>query len=297
MKNENEQHKEMQDILLSELEREAQDILAGIEADESLKDLAMPENSEEDLLERIARVEAKKTAFDLMADEDKEAIRIGREIQMQKEHGRSPKKGEKVVAFRKKKKHLYLLVAVVAVLAMMTGMVSIGEVPLMTKVSGMMSGNNELKNVDARREDEGDVVVRVDENVEAYSEIKNTFGVDIIKLEYRPEGTRLLSSNIDETLSRATIVYQCGETVFDYRMIFNYQNQSYGYKVNDTVIEEKILNINDISVELKHYDVEDLSQVAYAAEFVYQDVYYVFNATADASESEIEEILKNLKIF
>lgn len=297
MKNENEQHKEMQDILLSELEREAQDILAGIEADESLKDLAMPENSEEDLLERIARVEAKKTAFDLMADEDKEAIRIGREIQMQKEHGRSPKKGEKVVAFRKKKKHLYLLVAVVAVLAMMTGMVSIGEVPLMTKVSGMMSGNNELKNVDARREDEGDVVVRVDENVEAYSEIKNTFGVDIIKLEYRPEGTRLLSSNIDETLSRATIVYQCGETVFNYRMIFNYYNQSYGYKMDNEILEEKLLDVNGISVKMIRYDVKEPSEISCVAEFIYQDVYYVFTATADVSEVEIEEILKNLKIF
>lgn len=297
MKNENEQHKEMQDILLSELEREAQDILAGIEADESLKDLAMPEDSEEDLMERIARVEAKKTAFDLMADEDKEAIRIGREIQMQKEHGRSPKKGEKVVAFRKKKKHLYLLVAVVAVLAMMTGMVSIGEVPLMTKVSGMMSGNNELKNVDARREDEGDVVVRVDENVEAYSEIKNTFGVDIIKLEYRPEGTELMSCTIDEALSKAIIIYQCEEAAFNYRMVFNYRNQSYGYKMDNEILEERILEINGISVKLVRYDVEEPSEISYIAEFIYQDVYYVFTATADVSEVEIEEILKNLKIF
>lgn len=297
MKNENEQHKEMQDILLSELEREAQDILAGIEADESLKDLAMPENSEEDLLERIARVEAKKTAFDLMADEDKEAIRIGREIQMQKEHGRSPKKGEKVVAFRKKKKHLYLLVAVVAVLAMMTGMVSIGEVPLMTKVSGMMSGNNELKNVDARREDERRVECVVDENAEVYEKIKETFGVDVVKLDYRPNGTEIVDYKIDEALGRAIVLYQYGNVTFDYRMIFNYRNQSYGYKVDDEVLEERMLEIDDISVELKRYDVEELSQSAYIAEFVYQDVYYVFETTADASEAEIEEILKNLKIF
>lgn len=297
MRNENEQHKEMQDILLSELEREAQDILAGIEADESLEDLAMPEDSETDLMERIARVEAKKTAFDLMADEDKEAIRIGREIQMQKEHGRSPKKGEKVVAFRKKKKHLYLLVAVVAVLAMMTGMVSIGEVPLMTKVSGMRSGDNELKNVDARRENESQVECVVDKNAEVFEKIKETFGVDVVKLDYRPNGTEIVDYKIDEALGRAIVLYQCGNVTFDYRMIFNYRNQSYGYKVDDEVLEERMLEIDDISVELKRYAVEELSQSAYIAEFVYQDVYYVFETTADASEAEIEEILKNLKIF
>lgn len=53
-------HEEMEELLRSELDREAQEILAEIEDDESLKDLKLPEENEEALLQKIQELEEKK---------------------------------------------------------------------------------------------------------------------------------------------------------------------------------------------------------------------------------------------
>lgn len=236
MKTEREQHEEMQEILRAELDKETKEILDEIAKNETLKDWKMPEDSEEDLMARIQKVEERKAAWDLMADADKEAMRLGKEVQLQKAED------EKLVRFKRKKTHLYLLVAAIVVLAMAMGTVCIGEVPLVTKISAMMSGEKEMKKVNAERENVTKVAVTEDENARSYEEIKDTFDVDIIGMEYRPCGTEVLSYQIDEALSRATITYQCEDTIFNYCMIFNYHNQSYGYGVEDVCWKRQKLN-------------------------------------------------------
>lgn len=303
MKNEYEQHKEMENILKAELDREARAILAEIEADESLKDLTMPDEAEEELMQKIQKLEEKKAAYELLSDEDKEALRLGREVQMQKENkveSDSAASGEedgKVVAFRRKKKRMYLLVGVVAALVMMMGITSVGEVPLVTSIKEQMFGEKEVVNIDSTREGEVKVEEAVDKNAEAYEKIKETFQVDIIMLNYRSDGTEILDYEIDEALKRATIIYQCDDTIFNYRMFFNYSNQSHGYRVEDTTLEEKVLMVEDIQIKLQKCEIETTKEISYVAQFEYQDVYYVFNVTADFPEEEIEKILKNIKKF
>lgn len=303
MKNEYEQHKEMENILKAELDREARAILAEIEADESLKDLTMPDEAEEELMQKIQKLEEKKAAYELLSDEDKEALRLGREVQMQKENkveSDSAASGEedgKVVAFRRKKKRMYLLVGVVAALVMMMGITSVGEVPLVTSIKEQMFGDTETTKVNSAREDEREFIEGRDEEVEVYEAIQNVFDVDIIRLDYRPNGTQILKYEIDEVLNRATIIYQCDATIFEYRMIFNYSTQSHGYKVEDIVIEEKSLIVDEIPINLQKCEIENTKEVSYVAQFEYQDVYYVFNVTSDFPEEEIEKILKNIKKF
>ena len=86
MKNEREQHKEMEDILKAELEKEAREILAEIEADESLQGLTMPDEAEEELMLKIQKLEEEKAAYERLSEKDKEALRLGREMQMQKKN-------------------------------------------------------------------------------------------------------------------------------------------------------------------------------------------------------------------
>ena len=303
MKNEHEQHKEMEDILKAELDREARAILAEIEADESLKDLTMPDEAEVELMQRIQKLEEEKAAQEKLSEKDKEALRLGREIQLQKENRiegenkDSAETGGNVVAFRKKKRRTYLLVAVVAVMVMMMGMTSVGEVPLVTSIKKQMFGNKELTNLDSEREDEDIVEETIDEDIKVYQEIKDTFKVDIIRLEYRPNGTEILDYQIDENLNMATIIYQCEGSIMEYQMIFNYRNQVIGYMVEDELLGEKEFVVNDILIQLQKYKVEDSSEISYVGQFIYQDTHYTFNATTTLSEEEIEKVLKNIKIF
>ena len=106
--------KEIEAILKSELKREAQEILAEIEADESLQGLAMPDEAEEVLMQRIQKLEEEKAAYEKLSEKDKEALRLGREIQIQKENrleddneSKTPedKHGEVITLKRKKRRN------------------------------------------------------------------------------------------------------------------------------------------------------------------------------------------------
>ena len=305
MKNEREQDKEMEDILKAELEKEAREILAEIEADESLQVLTMPDEAEEELMLKIQKLEEEKAAYERLSEKDKEALRIGREMQMQKENrisGRGDNKNPdseegRVVTFRKKKRRTYLIVAVVAVLVMMMGMNAVGEVPLVTELRKQILGDKELTNVNSEREDGNRVDDTVDEDIKVYKEIKDTFNVDIIRLEYKPDKTTVLDYEIDEVLNRATIIYQCDDSILEYRMIFNYREQVSGYMIEDELLEEKAFLVNNMLIQLQEYKIENSDEIMYVAQYVYQDVQYIFNVTTTLQEEEIEKILKKIKIF
>ena len=305
MKNEREQDKEMEDILKAELEKEAREILAEIEADESLQGLTRPDEAEEELMLKIQKLEEEKAAYERLSEKDKEALRIGREMQMQKENrisGRGDNKNPdseegRVVTFRKKKRRTYLIVAVVAVLVMMMGMNAVGEVPLVTELRKQILGDKELTNVNSEREDGNRVDDTVDEDIKVYKEIKDTFNVDIIRLEYKPDKTTVLDYEIDEVLNRATIIYQCDDSILEYRMIFNYREQVSGYMIEDELLEEKAFLVNNMLIQLQEYKIENSDEIMYVAQYVYQDVQYIFNVTTTLQEEEIEKILKKIKIF
>ncbi|MDD6440796.1 MAG: DUF4367 domain-containing protein, partial [bacterium] len=203
--------------------------------------------------------------------------------------------GGKVVTFRKKKRQTYLIVAVVAVLVMMMGMNAVGEVPLVTEITEQLFGRAEIMQVNSERGDENRVEIMVESEIDIYEEIKNTFNVDIIRLDYMPDKIGIIDWEIDEVLNRATIIYQCDEATFDYRMIFNYRNQSYGYTVEDELLDEKTILVDEILIQLQEYSVENSTEKEYIAQFVYEDVHYTFNATTTLPEEEIEKILKNIK--
>lgn len=303
MKNMQEQHKEMEDILKAELDREAREILAEIEADESLQNLTMPDDAEEELMRRIQKLEEERAVYERLSEKDKEALRLGRELQMQKENkiaddsNDSDDADRKVVTFRKKKRRTYLLVAVVAVFVMMMGMSAVGEVPLVTELKGQVFGDRELTNVNSERENENLVEDTEDEDVKVYKEIKDAFSVDIIRLDYMPDKTEIIDYDIDEILNWATIMYEYEGTILEYRMIFNYREQSYGYMTEDELISEETIMANDIFVRLQEYQIESEDEKMYMAQFVYQDVQYIFNATTTLSQEEMEKILKNIKKF
>ena len=299
-----EDHKDIEAILKSELEREAREILAEIEADESLQGLTMPDEAEEALMQRIRKLEEEKAAYERLSEKDKEALRLGREMQIQKENKIDDDNRDKhpedadgtVLTFKKKKKRTYLLIALVAVLVMMVGMTAVGEVPLVTELRKQILGSKELTNVNSERGDENRVENTIESEVAIYEEIKDTFNVGIIRLTYKPINTEIIDYEIDEVLNRATIIYQCDGSIMEYQMIFNYKNQSQGYMVQDELVDEQMIMVEEIPIQLQKYEIENSSEMMYIAQFTYQDVQYILNATT-VPEVEIKEILKNIKKF
>lgn len=299
-------HEEMEELLRSELDREAQEILAEIEADESLKDLKLPEENEEALLQKIQELEEKKAACEAMPEKDKEALRLGREMQALKENGKDATGADenkdsegtsKTVPFKKRRRKLYLLVAIVAILTFAIGMTSIGEVPLVTEIKNQILGTSKMVKTNSAREGDETVVESAGGEATAIDEIENEFGMQIVSLGYLPKGFDFSSYEIDKTLNKASLFYQNQNSILEYRISFSPTEQATGYQAEDNLLNEQILTVGEVSIDLKSYEVSDSKEVLYVAQFEYKDTYYTLNTTTEMNEREIVEILRNLYFF
>ena len=322
-------------LLKAELEKEAGEIMEEMDSDESLQDISFPEDLDEKMWSKIQEYEEQQKAYEKLSDADKEAIRLGREVQALRggedtkdrlkkdvesdsyidnvvpiEHvkhetdnkasddgtnGETEKEaGKKKVKKRKRHWKVYGIVAIVAVLAMMWSMVSIGGTPFFGRVLNDIIGDREMVKVNTERED-GDKN-KTDDHDEAkvYEEIKESLGVDVVRLEGKPDNMSLVHSDIDKKLNRVCLIFANENTTLEYQIVVNYQEQSHGYDIEDEKIKEELIKEGGNEIRFTQYKLPDESKEN-TAEFVYQDVFYTLNAVMD--EEDFKKILKNLYFF
>ena len=328
-----EKHEDNLDKLLkAELEKEAGEIMEEMDSDESLQDISFPEDLDEKMWSKIQEYEEQQKAYEKLSDADKEAIRLGREVQAlsggenMKDHlkkdvesdsyidnvvpiehvkhetdnkasddgtnGETGKEaGKKKVKKRKRHWKAYGIVAIVAVLAMMWSMVSIGGTPFFGKLWTQTIGDRKMTQVDTEREDGDKNKVDDYDESKVYEEIKQKFGVDVVRLKRNSDGMMLVQSDIDESLKRVCLIYSNEETIIEYQMVFNYENKSYAYDVEDEKTKKEQIVVDGNTIDIIQYEL-DAGKEEYVAQFVYNDVFYTINATM--SEKEFKEFLKNL---
>lgn len=308
MKNEQEK---LEDFLKSELMKEGDEILAEIEADESLKDISLPEEMDEGLWKKLQKRQAEKAAYEALSEKDKEALRLGREMMMLNECGEDGDKDEKktlvecdaesgvendsvkVVKYSKKRKRrVYLLVAAVAVLALAAGMTSIGGAPFVTGIMKKIHGDREMVQIDNEREGEADRVTTLNEESEAWQEIKDKLGVEPVRLGYKPAKFKFVEFEVDEALKEACVLYECDEKVLEFQIWANYKEGSIGYDVEDKVLYEESLIVSGERIKIKEYQVESTESMEYLAQFEYKGVYYTVNGYIQ--KEEFYKIINNL---
>ena len=311
MKNEQEK---LEDFLKSELMKEGDEILAEIEADESLKDISLPEEMDEGLWEKMKKRQAEKAAYEALSEKDKEALRLGREMMMLNECGVDGDKDEKktlvecdavddgesdvennsvkVVKYSKKRKRrIYLLVAAVAVLALAAGMTSIGGAPFVTGIMKKIHGEREMVQIDNEREGETDRVTTLSEEEETWQRIKDQLSIEPMRLGYLPEGTQFVTGEVDRVLDEAILFYDCKGKIIEYWIFTGYKNKSFGFDIEDNLKDEKKLNINGKIIIIRYYEIVDTNEEECVAQFEYNDVQYILRTNM---EQEIEKIVENI---
>ena len=331
-----EKHEDNLDKLLkAELEKEAGEIMEEVDSDESLQDISFPEDLDEKMWSKIQEYEEQQKAYEKLSDADKEAIRLGREVQALRggedtkdrlkkdvesdsyidnvvpiEHvkhetdnkasddgtnGETEKEaGKKKVKKRKRHWKAYGIVAIVAVLAMMWSMVSIGGTPFFGRVLNDIIGDREMVKVNTEREDGDKNKVDGHDEEKVYEEIKEKFGVDIVRFLKKPNDMVLLQSDIDEVLKRVCLIYENRETLIQYQMEIQSENKSYAYDVEDEKVKKEQIVVDGNTIDIIQYELDD-GKEEYVARFTYEGVFYTINATM--SEEEFKEFLKNLYFF
>lgn len=331
-----EKHEDNLDKLLkAELEKEAGEIMEEMDSDESLQDISFPEDLDEKMWSKIQEYEEQQKAYEKLSDADKEAIRLGREVQALRggedtkdrlkkdvesdsyidnvvpiEHvkhetdnkasddgtnGETGKEaGKKKVKKRKRHWKAYGIVAIVAVLAMMWSMVSIGGTPFFGKLWTQTIGDRKMTQVDTEREDGSKNKVDDYDEESVYENIKEKMGVDVVRILKKPDDMVLIQSDIDEVLKKVCLIYNNGESMIEYQMIFNYKEQSHGYDVEDKKIKEEQIEVDGNNINVTQYELPDESKEN-VAQFIYKDVFYTINTTMD--ENNFKELLKSLYFF
>ena len=331
-----EKHEDNLDKLLkAELEKEAGEIMEEMDSDESLQDVSFPEDLDEKMWSKIQEYEEQQKAYEKLSDADKEAIRLGREVQALRggedtkdqlkkyaesdsyidnvvpiEHVKheadnkasddgtneeiEKEAGKKKVKKRKRHWKVYGIVAIVAVLAMMWSMVSIGGTPFFGKLWTQTIGDRKMTQVDTEREDGDKNKTGDHDEAKVYEEIKESLGVDVVRLEGKPDNMSLVHSDIDKKLNRVCLIFANENTTLEYQIVVNYQEQSHGYDIEDEKIKEELIKEGGNEIRFTQYKLPDESKEN-TAEFVYQDVFYTLNAVMD--EEDFKKILKNLYFF
>ena len=146
--------------------------------------------------------------------------------------------------------------------------------------------------MNSEREGDEAVVEGQHTEFEVYEEIEKAFGMNVVGLEYLPEGVTFLDYELDSTLKRAGLFYQCQDSILEYRISFSPTEQAIGYQVEDQLLNEQTLSVNGTPVTLKSYETSGSSEILHVANFEYQSIYYTI--TGNLSDAEMKEIIKNL---
>lgn len=331
-----EKHEDNLDKLLkAELEKEAGEIMEEMDSDESLQDISFPEDLDEKMWSKIQEYEEQQKAYEKLSDADKEAIRLGREVQAlrggedTKDHLKKDvesdsyidnvvpieyvkhetdnkasddgtneeiekKAGKKKVKKRKRHWKVYGIVAIVAVLAMMWSMVSIGGTPFFGRVLNDIIGDREMVKVNTEREDGDKNKIDNYDEERVYEEIKDKFGMDVVRLKRNSVGMSLVQSDIDEVLKKVCLLYEDDDTLIQYQMEIQSENKSYVYDIEDKKVKRTQITVDGNKIDIIQYELDDGNEEN-VAQFAYEDVFYTINTTME--EADFKELLKNLYFF
>lgn len=258
--------------------REVQALRGG----ENTKDHLKKDVESDSYIDNVVPIEYVKHETDNKASED------GTNEEIEK------KAGKKKVKKRKRHWKVYGIVAIVAVLAMMWSMVSIGGTPFFGRVLNDIIGDREMVKVNTEREDGDKNKIDNYDEERVYEEIKDKFGMDVVRLKRNSVGMSLVQSDIDEVLKKVCLLYEDDDTLIQYQMEIQSENKSYAYDIEDKKVKRTQITVDGNKIDIIQYELDDGNEEN-VAQFAYEDVFYTINTTME--EADFKELLKNLYFF
>ncbi|MCI9227415.1 MAG: DUF4367 domain-containing protein [Dorea sp.] len=276
---------QLEQALKKEFYRAAKKEETSILEDDSLD---VPEGMKESLFAGInekIKVMKQEDLYANMSEEDKKALEIGRRI-MEEE----AKEEFRVKIVRKKRRfRMYIGLAAALVLAMAVGVTSLGGPERIIRMLTQMVGDREVVQVDSS--DDNKVIVKEEEE-EAYQKVREEFGVDPVRIFWRPRGMKFIKMQLDEEMRIAEINFKYNEESIVYWINASYAKSSWGIDVEDNVTEKYTKEINDCLIEIKEYEILQTKAKRYSASFRYNGLEYFI--MGKIQKEEFEEIINNL---
>lgn len=331
-----EKHEDNLDKLLkAELEKEAGEIMEEMDSDESLQDISFPEDLDEKMWSKIQEYEEQQKAYEKLSDVDKEAIRLGREVQAlrggeyTKDHlkkdvesdsyidnvvpieyvkhetdnkasddgtnGETEKEAGKKKV--KKRKRHWKVYGIVAIVAVLAMMWS------MVSIGGTPFFGRVLNDIIGDREMVKVNTEREDGDKNKVDEYDEFQVYEEIKEKLGVDVVRLKRTSKDMLLVQSDI----DESLKRVCLIYENEDGIIQYQM-EIQVENKSYGYDIEDEKIKEFQIEvgghtiDVSQYQLpnggkenVAKFVYKDVFYTLNGIMD--EEKFKDLLKNLYFF
>lgn len=331
-----EKHEDNLDKLLkAELEKEAGEIMEEMDSDESLQDISFPEDLDEKMWSKIQEYEEQQKAYEKLSDADKEAIRLGREVQALrggndmkdrfKKDVESDSYRDNVVPIEyvkhetdnkasddgtngetekeagkkkvKKRKRHWKVYGIVAIVAVLAMMWS------MVSIGGMPFFGRVLNDIIGDREMVKVNTEREDGDKNKVDEYDEFQVYEEIKEKLGVDVVRLKRTSEDMLLVQSDI----DESLKRVCLIYENEDGIIQYQM-EIQVENKSYGYDIEDEKIKEFQIEvgghtiDVSQYQLpnggkenVAKFVYKDVFYTLNGIMD--EEKFKDLLKNLYFF
>lgn len=317
----------MKEFLQEELEKESARIKEEVEQDPPLTESGPDPELKNKIWKQAEEIRRQREAYENLSEADKEALRLGKELQLRREEKareefseelapeslelaagaeeRQPESQSEIqtaqgsqtpkVRVRKRRKRTIVALAVALIAVLGVGMTSFGDGGFVAETVDRILGGRKTTNINS--ESENTDVTQQEEIAEekVFQQIKNEFGFDAVRLDYKPKKMKMVDSMVDQTLLIANIYYELNDQQITYTIIPVYRDSSSGYDVEDEIVSEYIKEVKGTQIEVTEYKIKDLEQLEFSAHFRHEDAEYIL--TGIIEKEEFEKILENLHFF
>lgn len=317
----------MKDFLQEELEKESARIKEEVEQDPPLTESGPDPELKNKIWKQAEEIRRQREAYENLSEADKEALRLGKELQLRREEKareefseelapeslelaagaeeRQPESQSEIqtaqgsqtpkVRVRKRRKKTIVALAVALVAVLGVGITSFGDGGFVAETVDRILGGRKTTNINS--ESENTDVTQQEEITEekVFQEIKDEFGFDPVRLDYKPQKMKYADSLVDRDLLTISIYYQYGNSLLTYTMTFAYQDFSFGFDIEDVIVDEYVKTVKNTNIQVTEYRVKDSNEQEFSAEFQYKDISYFLSGVIE--KGEFEKILENLHFF
>lgn len=221
-----------------------------------------------------------------LTEGDREALRLGRELQRRRREKERRKETRKFAGGWKRA----VAVVVALVLIVGFGVDSIGGPNRVVEIIGLAIGGRELSKVNSSSDNVK--ITGEDAEKEAYQQIKDELGIDPVRLIGFSGGIVYKGCEVDSDIRIAQILYEYGAGNVSYLIDASYTKETWGVDVEDTKVDEYPYVKGKLNAKIAEYQLPGDKGMKYSAEFEYKGIYYQLIGTLDWKE--FEKILINL---
>lgn len=239
------------------------------------------------------KVRADKETEELKAgaDEETEEGEPGFGANKETEEGElSAGTDEKKHRFRRKAYLSRVAAAVVIVLlAGGIGVTSFGGPERVMEIVKSKVGTREVEKINSNEEN---LVIKEENEEQAYQKIKDELGIKPVRLAIRPKGFKYKWIKIEKDAQISEIMYQYKEENILYTISAMQSNNSMGLDADDKEVDKYMKKVNGVNISIQEYITSESKKKKYIAKFKYGGTGYYLAGIMP--RDEFINLLKNL---